>query len=234
MAVTPADQDEAFLREVDENLRADQLADFWRRYGKIVLGAIVAGLVVLAGVLWWQHHRAVAAGEQGEQLQAAFEKIGAGNFKGAQADLAPLSTSSVDGYRAAALMSQAAIASEANDNKTAVAKLKAVADDNGLAQPYRDLALVKQTLLEFDALAPQAVIDRLKPIAVKDNAFFGTAGEMVGLAQIRLNKRAEAGATFAAIAKDQNVPGTIRQRAVQMASVLGVDVIGQGGNGTGR
>lgn len=232
MAVTPADQNEAFLREVDENLRADQLADFARRYGRIVIGAIVAGLAVLAGVLWWQHHQAAVAGEQGEQLQAVFEKIGAGDFKGVQAPLAELSKSKVDGYRAAALMSEAAVAAERNDTKTAAAKFAAVAADDGLAKPYRDLALVKQTMLEFDALPPQTVIDRLKPLTVKDNAFYGTAGEMTGLALIRLNRRAEAGKLFAGIAQQDGVPGTIRQRAVQMAGVLGVDAVDQGEGGT--
>lgn len=227
MAVTPADQDQAFLREVDENLRADQLADFWTRWGKVVIGLIVAALVGLAGWLWWGSHSDTVAGEQGEQLQAAFNDIGASNLPASEKPLAELAGSKVDGYRAAALLSQAAVAVERNDPKTAVAKLAAVAGDNGLAKPYRDLALVKQTMLEFDQLQPQAVIDRMGPLAVKESAFFGTAGEMVAIAYLKQNKRTQAGALFGAIARDANVPDSIRQRAVQMAGVLGVDAVGQ-------
>lgn len=227
MAVTPADQDQAFLREVDENLRADQLADFWKRWGKLLIGALGAGLIALAGWLWWSNHSQNVAGEQGEQLQAAFNKIGAGDSVGADKALGELTGSRVGGYRAAALMSQAAIAVERNDAKGAVAKLAAVANDASLTQPYRDLALVKQTALEFDQLQPQAVIDRMRPLANKDSAFFGTAGEMVAISYLRQNKRADAGKLFAEIARDANVPDSIRQRAVQMAGVLGVDAIGQ-------
>ena len=34
-----------------------------------------------------------------------------------------------------------------------------VADDDDLPQPYRDLALIRQTALEYDKLPPAAVID---------------------------------------------------------------------------
>jgi hypothetical protein len=231
LAVTPADQDQAFLREVDENLRADQLAEFGRKYGKLILGAIIAGLVALGAFLWWQHHQENVAGEQGETLQTAFEKLGAGDVKGAEAPLAELSTSKVDGYRVAALMSQAAVLAEKNDLKGAAAKFAQVATDASLAKPYRDLALVKQTMLEFDTIAPELVVARMKPLAVKENAFFGSAGELLALAQLRQGKKAEAGQMFGAIAKDPAVPETIRQRVVQMAGVLGVDAVDQGEGG---
>lgn len=227
MAVTPADQDQAFLREVDENLRADQLADFGKRWGKLLLAALGVGLIALAGWLWWSNHSQNVAGQEGEALQAAYNDIGAGNFDKPTKTLTDLSTSRVDGYRAAALLSQAAIAVQKNDDKGAIAKFAAVANDASLAKPYRDLALIKQTALEFDALQPQAVIDRLRPLATKESAFFGTAGEMVAISYLRQNKRADAGKLFAEVARDTNVPDSIRQRAVQMAGVLGVDAIGQ-------
>ena len=67
MAVTPPN-DAAFLREVDEELRRDQLAGFGRRWGVWVGVAILAALIAFAAYLFWQHHRAEVAGEQSEQL----------------------------------------------------------------------------------------------------------------------------------------------------------------------
>ena len=40
---------------------------------------------------------------------------------------------------------------------------------------------------------------------------------------MKMNKPREAGAMFAALAKDEGVPESIRSRAVQLAGVLGVD-----------
>ncbi len=46
---------------------------------------------------------------------------------------------------------------------------------------------------------------------------------MTALALMKQNKNAEAGRLFAAIAADQQVPNSIRSRAVQVAGTLGVD-----------
>ncbi|RZM01233.1 MAG: hypothetical protein EOP68_22240, partial [Sphingomonas sp.] len=99
----------------------------------------------------------------------------------------------------------------------------AVAADTSLAKPFRDLALVRQTSAEYDTLKPQVVVERLRPLAVPGGPWLGSAGEMVGVAYIRLNQRAQAGTLFGQIARDTTVPETIRQRAVQMAGALGVD-----------
>jgi hypothetical protein len=68
------------------------------------------------------------------------------------------------------------------------------------------------------------VVAKLKPLAVTGKPFFGSAGEMTAIAYMNMNKPREAGAMFAALAKDEGVPDSIRSRSVQLAGVLGVDV----------
>ena len=219
----PPKTDEAFLREVDEELRRDQLAGFWTKWGIWVAVAVVAALAALAGFLYWQHRQAEAAGVEGEQLQVAYDSLGAGNVPAASKSLTELAGSNRDGYRALAQFTQADILLQKNDLKGAAAKFAAVAADASLAKPFRDLALVRQTSAEYDTLKPQVVVERLRPLAVPGGPWLGSAGEMVGVAYIRLNQRAQAGTLFGQIARDPGVPDSIRQRAVQTAGALGVD-----------
>jgi hypothetical protein len=221
----PPNTNEAFLREVDEELRRDQLATFWERWGRWVIVAIVVGLAAFGAFLYAQHRAEQAAGVEGEKLQAAFAKLGANNPTAAAAALAELAASKRDGYRTLAKFTQADIALQKNDLKAAAAKFGEVAAETAVAQPFRDLALVRQTSAEYDALKPQVVIERLRPLAVPGNAWFGSAGEMVAMAHLRMNRRDLAGALFGQIARNDDVPDSIRQRAVQMAGVLGVDAI---------
>jgi hypothetical protein len=72
-------------------------------------------------------------------------------------------------------------------------------------------------------LKPEDVIARLQPMAKAGNPWFGSAGEMTALAYLKQGKNAEAGKLFAAIAADNQVPNSIRARAVQIAGTLGVD-----------
>lgn len=222
MALSP-ESNEAFLREVDDEVRRDRLVSFWKRWGIAIGVAIVAGLAAFGGWLYWQHRSAENAGVEGEQLQAAYDALGTGQATKAEPILAELAGSSTGGYRALAKFSQADILLRNGDMKGAAAKFAEVANDGGLAQPFRDLALVRQTSAEFDTLKPQVVVDRMRPLAVPGNAFLGSAGEMMAVAQMRLGQRGPAGQLFAQIARDEGVPDSIRQRAVQMASLLGVD-----------
>ena len=226
MAVTPTNND-AFLREVDEELRREQMAAFGKRWGIAVIAGIVLLLAAFGGYLYWRHHQTVVAGEQGEVLQNAYDALAAEEPKKAAAPLATLADSSRDGYRALALITQADVLLQKNDLKGAAQKFAEVANDNSLPQPFRDQALVRQTAAEFDTMKPQAVVERLRPLAVPGNAFFGSAGEMTAISYLRMNRSDLAGPLFKKLAGDEGVPESIRQRAVQMSGAVGVDAVPQ-------
>ena len=224
MALTPQDN-EAFFREVDEALRQDQLTSFWTRHGRLLIALVVAGLLAFGGWLFWNHQSEQRAAERGEELSKLLTTMDAGDRAQAAKQADALADADQPGYRAAALLIKAAMALESRDTKAAIDQYKAIAADEALARPYRDLALIRQTALEFDALPPQQVVDRLKPLAAEGNSWFGSAGEMTAIAYMKLRKPELAGPIYAAMAKDRHVPDTIRTRAVQMAGLLGVDAV---------
>ena len=219
----PTDPAESFVREVDENLRRDQLRDMAKSHGKWVILAIILFLAAVGGYLVWQNRQQQQATEASETLSAALDKTSSGNLKGASEQLAPLGESSSDVTRASAELARAALALRQDDRKTATEIYRKLAADDGLPQPYRDLALVRGTMTEFDQLKPDQVIARLTPLAETGKPFFGTAGEMIALSMLAKGDRAGAGRLFAKIAADAQVPQTIRSRAVQFAGSLGVD-----------
>ena len=219
----PPDISETFLREVDENLRRDQVRDFGKRYGAWLIAAVLLFLAATGGWIWWQHHQVERSEQQVEQLGEIYANIGSGNFKNAPQQLDTLSQSGRKAVRASAAFASAALAIQQNDVKLATAKYRALANDSSLPEAYRNIALIRQTALEFDQIPPQEVITRLQPLAKPGTSWFGTAGEMTAVALIKQGKRAEAGRLFAVIAKDKAVPQTIRDRAVQIAGSLGVD-----------
>ena len=219
----PNDPAESFVREVDENLRRDQLRDMAKSHGKWVIAAIILLLVAVGGYLFWQDRQKQQVAEQTEVLSGAIDKIGEGNIKGASADLAPLSSASNDVVRASSELASAALALRQNDRKTALDIYKRIAADDRMPQPYRDLANVRGTMIEYDQMKPDAIIARLSPLAQPGKPFFGSAGEMVALATLARGDRNGAGQMFARIAGDRQVPESIRSRAVQFAGSLGVD-----------
>lgn len=222
MAQPPAPSD-AFLREVDEELRRDQLAAAWRRWGRIGIAAVVVGLLLFAGWLFWENRATEGAGVEAEQLQTAYEGLSGGDRVAAEATLSRLAESKRDGHRALAQLAQADQLLAGRDAKGAAAKFAAIAANTSLGQPFRDLALLRQTLIEFDTLPPQTVVERMRPLATPGSAWFPTAAELTAIAFARQGRRDLAGRLFGQIARQENAPETTRQRAVQMASAMGVD-----------
>lgn len=218
-----AAQQDVFLREVDDALREAELKSILSRYGKPIGGAIAAGLVMLAGYLWWDNSTKQAAGERSEQATIALDKLEAGNAAAALADLESLTKDGSDGSKAAAAMTRAAILVQQGKAEDGAKAFAAIAADEVAPQAYRDLATIREVSLRFEAMQPQQVIDRLKPLAVPGNAWFGSAGELVGMAYLKLGKPDQAGPLFAAIGKNTEVPTTLRTRMRQVAGQLGYD-----------
>jgi hypothetical protein len=224
LALKP-DEGEVFLREVDEELRKERVNSFVARYGWWIVAAILLALGGIGGWIWWQGHRQAVAGAQGEALLEALDSLEAGDRNAATPKIAELADSDIAGYRAAALFTRANSETAAGNAPAAIATLRAIAADQSLDENYRNAALVRQTQLEFDSLPPQTVVERLRPLAQRGNAWLGTAGELVGIAYLKMRRPDLAGPLFGEIGRDPSVPPSIRNRAVQMAGSLGVEAI---------
>ena len=223
LAVSPDSSSEAFLREVDENLRRDQAQAFAKRYGVIIAGGILLFLAAIGGFIYWQDRQSKIAGADSETLSAALTDISASRTATVGPTLDRLTNSPSEGIATEARLAQASVALAGGNRASAIALYRSIADDKGLAAPFRDLASLRLVTLEFDSIKPEAAIARLEPLAKPGNPWFGSAGELTAMAMLKQGRKAEAGRLFATIAADNQVPNTIRSRAVQIAGTLGVD-----------
>ena len=219
----PPESGDTFLREVDENLRRDELQNFAKKYAGWLIGALILFLVAVGGWLYWQEHQRSKSAEQSEIMADTYQDVGRKQMANVPQRLDALAEDGGDAVRASALFARAAVAIDQNDRKLALQKYREIAEDKGLAQPHRDLALLRATTLEFDSIKPEEVIARLQPLVKPGEPWYGSAGELTAMAYIKQGKKAEAGRLFAAIAADKQVPDSIRARAVQIAGTLGVD-----------
>jgi hypothetical protein len=223
LALTPDTSNETFFREVDEDLRRDQMNAFVKKYAVWIGLGVFLFLAAVGGWMYWKEQQREAVRHQAEELSKIFADIAGGQTAKVPQQLAPLEKADNDLVRASATLTQAAVALESNDRKTALSKYRELANDDGLPEPYRNLGLLRATALEFDSIKAEEVISRLEPLARAGEPWFGSAGEMTAMAYLKLGKKDQAGKMFAAIAADQGVPDTLRSRAAQIAGTLGVD-----------
>ncbi len=224
MALTPQ-SNEAFFREVDDEVRRARVEKAARRYGVVVGIVVLLALVAFGGTLWWRSHQQAVAGEQGEKLMEAMSSLTSGREDDARKELQTIVDGGAKGYVPLARLLQADILVKDDKQTEAAAAFAKIAQDGSVPQQIRDVALLRGTALDFDKLAPAEVVNRLKPLAVPGSPWFGSAGEMTGIAYMKMNQPQKAGALFVAITKDKTVPHTLRARVAQLAADLGVEPV---------
>jgi hypothetical protein len=216
----PPDSNPTFVREVDEELRRAELLRIWQRYGKWIIAGVVVIVLAVAIVLYLSHQSQSTAKRHGEDFDSAMMDLQENQTGKARAKFDALAKEGGPGYAAIARLGEADAILAGGNVKAASAKLGEVIADPETPEPIRQMAVVRQTYIEFDSLAPAEVIRRLRPIAVPDNPWFGTAGEMLATAYLKAGNRAEAGRLYGEIAASESVPSSIRQRVVELASML--------------
>ncbi len=219
MALTPY-QSEALVKEVDDAVRQDNMMSFWTRYGRLTIGAVILALAAYGGWLFWQNHRVNVAEANSEQFADLLK-----GAQGATLDQPVYDKLLADGgagYKSQAQLVKAALAAGKNDAKDAAATYDAIIADAGALQPAKDAALIRKTALLFDSTPPDQIVAALKNLSVPGNAWYGSAGELTAIAYLKMGKRDLAAEMFGSLARDAGVPDSIKLRAGQMASAMGV------------
>jgi hypothetical protein len=225
LAQRDAAQGDAFLREVDDALREDTLTTAFKRYGKPVGAGLVIGLGALGGYLWWGSHQETLAAERAEQTVIALDQVDAGRIDLANKTLDPIAAGNAAGSAAVAKLIEAGLLAKQGKEKDAAVRYGAVASDANAPQPYRDFATLRQVAIDFETMTPDEVVAKLKPLATPGNAWFGSAGELLGMAYLKQGKKDLAAPLFGAIAKDKEQSESLRARSRQMAGLLGFDAV---------
>ena len=218
-----AAEQEALLREVDDAVRQGDMESFMGSYGKPLIGALIVGLAAFGGYLWWDNRNEAALESQSEALVVAIDQLEAGNTAAALERL-----NGVEGEGTPAIsakMLRAGLLAEEGNTEEAARLFGEVAADGSAPETFRDIALIRQVTAQYDSMKPADVIAKLQPLATPGEPFFATAGELVAHAYLAQGKRAEAGALFGQIARDDATPEGTRARVLNMAGVLGVDAV---------
>ena len=212
---------ESFIDEVTEEVRRDKLFAIFRRYGWIGV-VLVVGIV--GGAAWteWQKARYTARAENfGDAVTAAL------TLETPEARLAALKAVPSSGDQAGLL--QLMLASDpGKDRASALAALDAVATDTSLDTSYRDLAVLRRTIL-VGADAPLA--DRrsaLDAITAPGRPYRTLALEQLAYLLVEEGKAAQAIDALRALTKDQDASQGLRARAEQVILALGGSPVAEG------
>ena len=211
------------FREIDEELRQERYEKLWKAYGKYVIAAVVAIVLVFGGVRGWDHYRTKQRENDSARYQSAAVFEAEGKKKEAAAVFAALAEKGTDGYRTLARFRQAALRAESGDVAGALAIYDALAADSDLSATLREAAVVFAVMHGIDQPDADlaALKGRLSPLIRDGGPWRHSARELAGLLALRQGDGAAARKSFTAVVDDVAAPAGLRARATQVLAVIG-------------
>jgi len=209
------------IKEVDEELRQEQLAKAWKRHAPLIGGAAVA---LLAGAIGWQvwtTWQARKSEAASASLDAAVALIEQGRRDDAAQTLGQLAADGTHGYRLIATLRLADLRQQQGDLEEAARLYRRLADDESLDRLYRDMAQIRLAYLTLDSADPTALDRLVEPLAAESSPWRHSAREIQALAALRRGDAPRAQDLLARLAEDAAAPRDLRARAADLLAANG-------------
>ena len=207
------------FREIDEELRRENLLKLWSRYGKYVIAVAVLALLIAGSVVAWREHQASERRAQAGRFASALTLARGGKSAEAAKLFAALGQEG-GGYSLLASFQSAELLAKAGDRPGAIAAYDRLAQSTGIDPEFRDLAVLLSVMHALPDGDPNAAIERLKPLTQSGNPWRASALDLTAAAKLKAGDRAGALEIYKQLADDPSAPQGLRARAAEMTAAL--------------
>jgi hypothetical protein len=217
MAKEPIDM---MAREIEEELRREQLLKLWDTYGVYVLGAVLAVVIGIAGWKYYEHQRAEANESASTQFIFALNDLGSKRVLDGQKGLEELVANAPTGYAALARLRLAAQQGGEGNVLDALTAYQGVARDETVDPMLRDYAVLQIAMLKFDTAHFSELRNQITSLTGDRNPWRHSARELLGMGAMKAGLGPEARSHFGRLLADGSTPPSIAERARMMVALL--------------
>jgi hypothetical protein len=207
------------FREVDEEVRREQLQKLWERYQYLIIGVVLLIVVGVGGWRFYEWQQTRLAAQIGTQFENAMALADEGKHDEAEEIFAQIAVNGTPAYRVLARIRQAAQLAQSNP-AAATETYKQISADNSVEQVLRDIAALRAAGLLIDAGNYADARKLLEPLSQPGRDFRHAARELLALNAWKSGDRPGAMKWYAAILTDPEAPAASRAR-VEMLIALG-------------
>ena len=215
------DNNDRLLREVDEELRRDQLEKLWKQHGNKFLMLAVAFVLAVGGVQAWKARSIAAAESAGATFEDARRLIAEGKPADASKSLETLAKGGPSGYATLALLQLGAADLKAGRTAEALASFDKLGKTEAAEPILRDYARLQAAALRLGEADFTEMQNRLNAIMGDKNPWRASARELFGMAAMKAGKNELARGTFQQLLGERNTPPGVAERArIAMAQLI--------------
>ena len=207
------------FREIDEELRRDNLLKLWSRYGRYIIAVVVVALVIAGGIVAWRDHQLAERRAQSTRYASALALAHGGKEADAVKVFEAIAREG-GGYAVLASFEEAALLARSGDGEAAIAAYDRIAASSELDPGLRGLAVLLSVMQTMPGGDPHSTIERLAPLTAGSSTWRPTALELTALARLKSGDKSGALDLYKSLADDLTAPRGLRARAAEMAVAL--------------
>ncbi|MBT5390127.1 MAG: tetratricopeptide repeat protein [Alphaproteobacteria bacterium] len=205
--------------EIEQEVRQDNLLALWKRYGPYIIGAASAVVLATAAYVLWQNYENSRLSAIAKEYSTALNLNSEERSSEAEEILNRIGEQEKSGYGILARLTAAHLLASRNKDE-AIALYQQLIAESSIDPIFRDLAVLRMTLLQLGSQEEQTLIDQLTPLTRTDNPWRISALEIVGSLEYSLNNKVKAVEIYKLLVQAPDAPPTLRKRAHQMLMVL--------------
>ncbi len=214
------DKNDALFREVEEELRREQFAKIWERYGVYFIGLAVAVVAIVAGSQIWEARRIANANAAGAEYEAASTLLASGKNDEALKAFETIVSTGPRGYAALASLSQAGVYLKQDKRAEALATFDKLASDTSADPLLANFARLQAAALRLGEADYAEMQTRLAPLTGDANPWRFTARELLGTAALGAGKLDEARTTLSPLLADPGLSQGARERVHRLMAKI--------------
>ena len=200
--------------EISKELKQDNYARLWRRYGRAVIGVLALIIIAIAIQQTFSYISAQ------KTRTAANEFYTALNAENPAAALAEITDHLTPGYQMLSHFAQAQALAESGQFALAEQTYLALTSHTDIAPIYQDMAQLLSVMVAPPSSDADQLIARLAPLNNTANPLQGLSLEQTAALHIKAQRRDEAITILKKITTLTNISESLRQRAQQFLSIL--------------
>ncbi|MDD9332880.1 MAG: tetratricopeptide repeat protein, partial [Bartonella sp.] len=181
-----------FIYEVNEELRQEKFYNFWKRYGFLVIGAVIIFVLTIIVYQIYQQQQINKANNVGDIFIKSLDLADANRFDEAIKKLESVKKSDFGGYPFRASLREASLWTERGDTAKSVKMFDMIAADEKAPQILREVAKIRAAYILVDTGTFDDVMQRVKEMANDIDPMRMSAREALGLAAYKANKMEKA------------------------------------------
>lgn len=209
------------LEEIKADIERERYARLWQRYGYFLVIGIIAIILGTAGTVWWQNRML----SQQEALGNRFEEAVIATKKNELPEaLALFDAIARDDQKSAGFLAsfnKAAIWVKQGKQDEAITLYDKMAAEKNADPALQQLASLLGVYLRMEAgKEGDKVAAALEKLSAKDGIWRSKASELKGLQALHKGDIKQAKTIFEALAKEEETPSSIKERAAQIIAGL--------------